>query len=66
MITTVERPISLKRQVKAALLEVLTEHPALLREALEDVGLGRAVQEGLATPPVRRAAVFSRLRRKSP
>ena len=63
-IATVERPAALKRQVKSALLEILSEHPDLLREALEDIGPGRAIQAGLKSGAVTRAEVFARLQRK--
>ena len=66
MIATTEPPSGLKRQVKSALLEILSEQPELLREALEDIGLGRAIQEGLKTPPVTRDEVFAQLRAKRP
>lgn len=66
MIATPERPAVLKRQVKSALLEILSERPDLLREALEHIGLGRAIQEGLKTRTVSRVEVFALLRRKRP
>ena len=66
MIAAVERPASFKRQVKSVLLEILQERPDLLREALEDIGLSRAIQEGRKTPPASRAEVFARLRGKRP
>jgi hypothetical protein len=66
MATDVEPPASLKRQVKLALHEILQGNPALLREALEDIGLSRAIQEGRKTPPASRAQVFARLRGKRP
>lgn len=66
MIATPERPAALKRRVKSALLEILSERPALLRQALEDIGLGCAIQEGLKSGAVTRADVFIRLQRKRP
>ena len=66
MIAEAERPTALKRQVKSALLEILSERPELLREALEDIAMGRAIQEGLKTRPVSRAEIFASLRRKTP
>jgi hypothetical protein len=66
MIATVGQPGPLKRQVKSALLEILQERPALLREALEDIGLSRAILEGRRTPPASRTEVFARLRGRRP
>jgi hypothetical protein len=66
MAADVESPDLLKRQVKLALHEILQENPALLRDALEDIGLSRAIQEGRKTPPASRAEVFARLRGKRP
>ncbi|MSU63719.1 MAG: hypothetical protein EXS31_15185 [Pedosphaera sp.] len=63
---TAEPPAALKRQVKSALLEILSERPDLLREALEDIGLGRAIQEGLKSGTATRSEVFARLQRKRP
>jgi hypothetical protein len=62
MTSALTKPKNLKRQVKSAVLEILDEQPALLREALEDLGLGRAIQRGLRTPVVSREQVFARLR----
>jgi hypothetical protein len=66
MIAATEQSRDLKKRVKSALLEILDERPELLREALEDIGLGRAIQEGLKTPSVSREDVFSRLKGKRP
>ena len=63
MVATPERPAALKRQVKSALLEILGERPDLLREALLDVGIGRAIKEGLKSGIVTPAQVFARLQR---
>jgi hypothetical protein len=52
----------LKEALKSALIEVLEERPDLLRdvlaEAMEDVALARAIQEGEASDPVPRDGVF--------
>ncbi len=60
-VTTVDE-VRLKDMVKAAILEVLEERrdwlADLLGEALLDVGLGYAIQEGEQTPTVSRDQVF--------
>lgn len=66
MIATAEPPSGLKRQVRSALLEILNEQPELLREALENVGLGRAIQEGLKTRAATRDEVIRKLRGRRP
>jgi Arc/MetJ-type ribon-helix-helix transcriptional regulator len=57
----------LKQVVKAALAEVLDERRDLLREALaealEDIGMGRAIEEGLKSGPATREEVFNALKR---
>lgn len=53
----------LKRLVKSALIEVLEDRRDLLREAiteaLEDIAMARAIEEGERTKPVARADVLS-------
>ena len=55
----------LKRLLKAAILEVLEERKELLQEAIteamEDVALSRAIEEGLQTKSVGREEVFRTL-----
>ncbi len=55
----------LKEILKAAIVEVLKENreefSELLAEALEDVGLQRAIAEGEATEIVNREAIFRML-----
>jgi hypothetical protein len=57
----------LKEAVKAALIEVLHERQDLLREALtealEDIGMIHAIDEGLKSEPATRKQVFAALRR---
>ncbi len=57
----------LKDAVKAALIEVLDERHDLLREALtealEDIGMTRAIEEGLKSGPATREEVFAALKR---
>jgi putative heme iron utilization protein len=57
----------LKRAVKAALTEVLEKRPDLVREAvaeaLEDIGMIRAIEEGLRSGRATRDEVFAVLRR---
>jgi hypothetical protein len=61
------KPDELKEAVKAALLEVLDERQDLLRkalsEALEDIGMVRAIEEGLRSGPATREEVFAALKR---
>lgn len=64
MTATATAPASLGRQVKCALTETLHEEPGLLRAALEDIALGRAIAEGMKTKTVSRDQVFATLRRK--
>ena len=58
----------LKELVKAAVVELIEERRDLvldlLEEALEDVGLARAIEEGAATPLVGRDEVLQLLDRK--
>jgi len=53
----------LKSLFKAALIEVLEERGDLVREvieeAIEDIALARAIDEGAATPNVSRQEVFA-------
>lgn len=53
----------LKSIFKAAVAEVLEENRGLLREileeALEEIALARAIEEGLATDPVSPEEVFA-------
>ena len=55
----------LKLLIKAALVEVITERQELFveifREAMEDLGLGQAIEEGLKNDPVSRDQVFDAL-----
>ncbi len=55
----------LKALLKTAIIEVLEERKDLLRElleeALEDVALARAIEEGERTKTVSRSQVFSTL-----
>lgn len=57
---------NLKDSLKAALIEVLQERRDLLTDALEDaiadIGLGQAIQEGLHGPNVSQDDVMSVLR----
>lgn len=54
---------NMKNSLKAALIEVLQERRDLLTDALEDaiadIGLGHAIQEGLNGPNVSRDDVMS-------
>ncbi len=56
---------TLKGLLKEALVEVLQERPGLLRdmlaEAVEDLGLARAIREGENTPEVGMDAVMEAL-----
>lgn len=53
----------LKEALKAAFIEVMQERPDLIRdvleEALEDIGLIRAIKEGEQTEDVSREEVFA-------
>ena len=62
--TTVETSNAFKEQVKSALVEILREQPELLRETLEDVAFGRAIEEGMKTKDVSRDVVLATLRRR--
>jgi hypothetical protein len=57
----------LKNLLKAAIVEALEERPDLVSdavaEAVEDIGLARAIREGARTETVDRAEVFSVLRK---
>ena len=64
MTATMDTQTSLKRQVRSALVEILREEPELLREALEDVALGRAIDEGMRTKTVTRDRIYASLHRK--
>ena len=64
---TAAKSDELKRSIKAALTELLKERPDLVREALaealEDIGLVRAIEEGLKSEPATRQEVFAALKR---
>jgi hypothetical protein len=66
-VKSAKRPDDLKEAVKTALIEVLHERQDLLREALtealEDIGMIRAMDEGLKSGPATREEVFAALRR---
>jgi hypothetical protein len=53
----------LKALVKSALMEALEEHRDLVREiveeAMEDIALARAIEQGLDSEPVSRGEVFA-------
>ena len=59
---------SLKKLVKAAVVEVLEERRDLVREALadavEDLGMIEAIKQGLHSAPISRDAVFRTLRKR--
>jgi hypothetical protein len=63
MNTTKIEPDEFKRILKTAIGEVLEERRDWVRdivaEALEDIALRRAVDEGLESPPVSREDVFA-------
>ncbi len=52
----------LKKVVKAALVELMTEQKGIwtdvVREAMEDYALGQAIEEGIEGKPVSREDVF--------
>ena len=56
---------TLKGLLKEALIEVLQERPGLLRdmltEAVEDIGLSRAIREGESTAEISKDAVLKAL-----
>ena len=66
MTATLEKQATLKARVRNALTEILHEEPELLREALEDIGMARAIQEGIKSGPASRDEVFAKLRAKRP
>ena len=61
MTTTIDEK-ELKTMLKAAVVEALEEHRGLLREiveeAIEEIALARAIDEGLSSEPATRAEVF--------
>ena len=54
----------IKKLVKAALVEVLEERRDLIQEALEDMALARAIEEGERTELVGRDEVVKLLERQ--
>ena len=68
MSTTIDQN-ELKNMLKAAVTEVLEENRNLLREiveeALEEIALARAIDEGLKTDPVSPTEVFAVLEERS-
>jgi len=60
-------PDKLKKIVKAALIEVFNERQDLIRdavaEALEDIAMVRAIEEGLNSGPAKEEEVLAVLRR---
>ena len=64
MIATADKPVSLKGQVKSALVQILREEPELLRDALEDLALGKAIEQGMKSKPVTRGRMLANLHRK--
>lgn len=58
----------LKKLLKEAVIEVLEERRDLLREAfseaIEDIGMARAIEEGSHSPIVSRDEVFRVLRKR--
>jgi len=58
----------LKRLLKATVVEVLEERRDLVRDALaeavEDLGMVQAIQEGSRSPSIRRDEVFRILRKR--
>jgi len=62
MATTIDDG-KLKKMLKAAMIEVLEERRDLVKdiveEALEDIALARAIEEGVGTDSVSRDAVFA-------
>lgn len=65
-IATAKASSRLKTQVRAVLSEILHEEPGLLREALEDIGMARAIREGMKSGPASREEVFAKLRGRRP
>lgn len=66
MTTALEKRASLKSQVRNALTEIMHEEPELLREAIEDIGMARVIEEGMKSGPASRAEIFAKLRGKRP
>ena len=64
MNTTIDQN-ELKNLLKLAVVEALEENRSLLREivedAIEEIALERAIEEGLTTDPVTREEVFAAL-----
>ena len=60
--------VQLKKLLKAAVVEVLEERRDLVRDALaeavEDLGMIQAIQEGSRSAPIRRDTVFRILRKR--
>jgi hypothetical protein len=60
-------PETLKKIIKAALIEVFDERQDLIRdavaEAIEDIAMGRAIEEGLNSGPATEEEVLAVLRR---
>ena len=58
----------LKTLVKSAFAEALEEHRALVQDivedAIEDIALARAIEEGIKSKPVSRGAVYKILEGK--
>ena len=69
MSTTVIDEAKLKEALKAALIEILEERKDLVREvleeALEDIALARAIEEGEQSELVTRDEVFNALERNN-
>lgn len=63
MATTLIDEERLKEVLKSAIVEVLEEHKDLVRdlfeEALEDVAMSHAIEEGEQTPAISRDEVFN-------
>lgn len=61
--------IQLKELIKSAIAEVLQEQKEfftdIIIEAIEDIGLAKAIEEGENTEPVSREAIFKILSQKS-
>jgi hypothetical protein len=54
--------VRLKAEVRSALRDILREEPQLLQEALEDLALARAIEEGMKSGPASRDEVYAKLR----
>lgn len=65
MATTLIDEERLKEVLKSAIVEALEEHKDLVRdlfeEALEDVAMSHAIEEGEQTPTISRDGVFNAL-----